>query len=60
MNSVSATILGTNVNVVQVTSEGCNYYITFVDAQGNLKLTRGLITNGISATTIGTSAKVVN
>lgn len=58
MNSVSATILGANVNVVQVTSEGCNYYVTFVDAQGNLKLTRGMLTNGVSATTIGLSAKV--
>jgi hypothetical protein len=58
MNSVSATILRTNVNVVQVTSEGCNYYITFVDAQGNLKITRGLIDNSVSATSLGTSAKV--
>ena len=58
MNSVSATILGTNVNVVQVTSEGCNYFITFVDAQGNLKLTRGMLDYGTSATTLGTSAKV--
>ena len=58
MNSVSATILGTNVNVVDVNADGCNYYITFVDAQGNLKLTRGMLTTGISATTIGLSAKV--
>lgn len=58
MNSVSATILGANVNVVNVTSEGSNYFVTFVDAQGNLKLTRGMLTNGVSATTIGLSAKV--
>lgn len=58
MNSVSATILGTNVNVVQVNSDGCNYHILFVDQQGNLKLTRGMLDLTLSANTIGTSAKV--
>lgn len=62
MNSVSATIIGVNqnVNVVQVNSDGSSYHVLFVDAAGNLKLTRGMIDNtpGISATLIGTSAKV--
>lgn len=62
MNSVSATVVGVgqNVNVVQVNSDGSTYHVLYIDAAGNLKLTRGMIDNtpGISATTIGTSAKV--
>jgi len=62
MNSVSATVIGVgqNVNVVQVNSDGSSYHVLFVDAAGKLKLTRGMIdnTSGISATLIGTSAKV--
>ncbi len=58
MNSVSANIQGSNVNVVQVNSDGLMYHVLFVDASGNLKMTRGQIDINSSATTIGTSAKV--
>lgn len=62
MNSVSATVVGVgqNVNVVQVNSDGSTYHVLYLDPTGNLKLFRGMIDNtpGISATLIGTSAKV--
>lgn len=57
--NVSATINGQNVNVVQINSDGCNLHTIFIDASGNLKVTKGYIdySPSVSATLIGTSAK---
>ena len=55
--NVSATIKGQNVNVVQINSDGCNLHTIFIDASGNLKVTKGYIDYSVSATLIGTSAK---
>lgn len=56
MTSVSATINGSIVNVVNVIADGSNYYTVYVDGSNNFKISRGYIET--SGTTIGTSAKV--
>ena len=59
MNSVSATINGQVVNVVEVIVDGSNINYVFVDSAKNLKVSsRIYLDNSVSATTIGTSATV--
>lgn len=59
MNSVSATVNGSVINIVEVAVEGCQYHMVYIDTSGTLKLTRGYIDNtpGTLPLTLGTSAK---
>lgn len=59
MNSVSATVNGQIVNIVEVLVDGSNINYVFVDAGRNLKVSsRIYLDNSVSATSIGTSATV--
>lgn len=59
MNSVSATVNGQAVNIVDVVVDGCNIYYVYVDSGKFLKVSNRIyLDNSVSATTIGTSATV--
>lgn len=61
MNSVSATIDGATVNVVEIQQNGSDVYIAYIDTSNNLKVTKKTRNYTTSAgTTIGTNATVVN
>lgn len=59
MNSVSATVNGQIINVVEVIVDGSNIHYVYVDSGKNLKVSNRIyLDSSVSATTIGTSATV--
>ena len=59
MNSVSATVNGQAVNIVDVIVDGSNIHYVYVDSGKFLKVSNRIyLDNLVSATTIGTSATV--
>lgn len=59
MTSVSATVNGKVINIVEVLVDGSNINYVFVDAGRNLKVSsRIYLDNSVSATSIVTSATV--
>lgn len=57
--NITATLDGVGVTIVDVTTDGSNINITYRDASANLKVTRIHFDSKTSATTIATSATVV-
>jgi len=56
MNSVSATVDGQSVTIVDVAANGGTVYMTYIDASNELKVRRDAISPDLSATTIAISA----
>lgn len=56
--NISATLNGESVTIVQVIANGSDIYISYIDSNGDLRITKTTFSLGVESVVIATNASI--